>query len=78
MRLSLSDVALAAPLSLSALSGIPAAALATEAPERTAELMQLPVAGMVVGALIIAANAAIGYGISRAAGNRLPTEVLHP
>jgi hypothetical protein len=78
MSFSLRDVALAAPLSLSALSGIPAAALASEAPERTAELMQLPVAGMIIGALIIAANGAIGYGIDRAADNRLTTEVLHP
>lgn len=78
MSFSLRDVALAAPLSLSALSGIPAAALASEAPERTAELMSIPAFGMVIGALIILANSAIGYGIARAASNRLATEVLHP
>jgi hypothetical protein len=78
MSFSLRDLALAAPLQLSILAGIPAAGMASQAPDRTAELMQLPVAGMIIGALIIAANGAIGHGISRAAQNRLATEVLHP
>lgn len=78
MSISLRDVALAAPLSLSALAGIPAASLAQEAPERTAELMSIPVFGMVFGVLVIGVQCAIGYGIERAAANRDTSEVLHP
>lgn len=78
MRFSLRDVVVAAALSLILIAGSYTAALAHEAPARTGELMQFPMAGMIVGALIIAANGAIGYGISRAANNRLATEVLHP
>lgn len=78
MSLSLRDVALAAPLSLSTLAGIPAAAIASEAPERTAELMSIPAFGMVIGILVIAVHGAIGYGIDRAAANRPATEVMHP
>lgn len=75
---SLRNVSLAAPLSLSALSGIPAAALASEAPERTAELMSIPAFGMVVGIVLIVLHWVAGRGIDRAAENRLPGEVLHP
>jgi hypothetical protein len=78
MSLSLRNLALAAPLSLSALSGIPAAALASEAPERADQLMSIPAFGMVIGILVIAVHGAIGYGIDRAAASRLETEVLHP
>ncbi|GAA4033187.1 hypothetical protein GCM10023063_15790 [Arthrobacter methylotrophus] len=78
MSVSLLEVAVAAPLQLSALSLIPVAGMVSEAPERTAELLQLPVAGMIVGAIIIAVYGAVNYGISRAAANRSAAEVLHP
>lgn len=78
MSLSLRDVAIATPLYLSAIAFVPAAGMISEAPERAAELMQLPVAGMIIGILILAANSALEYGVSRAAQNRLATEVLHP
>lgn len=77
MALSIRDVALVAPLSLSILAAIPAAA-SSGSKEANASLMTLPVYGMLIGTLIIAAAWAIDYGINRAAEKRLPGEVLHP
>lgn len=78
MSFSFRDVALAAPVALSALAGIPAAALASEMPARATELMSIPAFGMIAGIALIAFHWAAGRGIERAARNRLPGEVLHP
>jgi hypothetical protein len=78
MSFSLREVTLAAPLSLSALAGIPAAALASSAPERATELMSIPAFGMIAGIALIVFHWVAGRGIERAARNRLPGEVLHP
>ncbi|MET4143889.1 hypothetical protein [Arthrobacter sp. UYCo732] len=59
MRLSVRGVAIAAPLSLSFLAIIPAAALAADAPARALELMSIPAFGIVVGALLVILTARI-------------------
>ena len=78
MSFSLPEVALAAPLSLSALAGILAAALASATPERTVKMMSIPSFGMIAGMALIIFHWVAGRGIDRAAENRLPGEVLHP
>lgn len=78
MSLSIRDVALVTPLSLSILAAIPVAAASSGSEESQAGLMSLPVYGMLTGALIVAAYWALDYGIKRAAEKRLPGEVLHP
>lgn len=78
MSLSLREVAVAAPFQLSLLTTMLALGFAKDSPEHAAEIMQLPVAGMIAGALVIAVHGVIGYKLDRAATRRTATKVLHP
>jgi di/tricarboxylate transporter len=72
MSFSLQELAVLAPFQLSTLSLVPVAGMVSESPERAFELYQYPVAGIIIGAFVIAANAVYQTRLARIAHNTVP------